>query len=260
MLTYSWANSRRGSYRLPTPITFQRSWKRYIDDIFFLWSGSPRSLQKLQESMNNIHPTIKFTFESSSENFHFLDVTLTLDNTTINTGLYTKPTDTHAYLSPSSCHPQHTFKSIVYSQALRVRRICSDHSAPPPYDSKNLNSTLLIENTTQKWSKNKSTAHARNRDRIFSNTNQKMTTTQTGSFTQQHTPKQPPPPHISSTNHFETLQQSEKNPQHLPETTHDGIPQRAHVKGRTYKRKRPHRPNPHHTTTRNRHTTRLLQV
>ena len=28
-------------------------------------------------------------------------------------------------LSPSSCHPKHCFKSIPFSQAIRVKRICS---------------------------------------------------------------------------------------------------------------------------------------
>ena len=35
-----------------------------------------------------------------------------------------KPTDTHQYLSPNSCHPKHCTTSIPYSQALRLRRIC----------------------------------------------------------------------------------------------------------------------------------------
>jgi hypothetical protein len=41
------------------------------------------------------------------------------------TDLYSKPTDKHQYLSPSSCHPKHCFKSISFSQAIRVKRICS---------------------------------------------------------------------------------------------------------------------------------------
>jgi len=49
-----------------------------------------------------------------------------LHNNTLSTSLYSKPTDSHSYLHPSSCHPPHTFKNIVYSQALRIRRICSD--------------------------------------------------------------------------------------------------------------------------------------
>jgi hypothetical protein len=41
------------------------------------------------------------------------------------TDLYSKPTDKHQYLSPSRCHPNHCFKSIPFSQAIRVKRICS---------------------------------------------------------------------------------------------------------------------------------------
>jgi hypothetical protein len=39
--------------------------------------------------------------------------------------LYSKPTEKHQYLSPSSYHPKHCFKSIPFSQAIRVKRICS---------------------------------------------------------------------------------------------------------------------------------------
>jgi hypothetical protein len=40
------------------------------------------------------------------------------------TDVYSKPTDKHQYLSYSSCHPKHCFKSITFSQAIRVKRIC----------------------------------------------------------------------------------------------------------------------------------------
>ncbi len=39
--------------------------------------------------------------------------------------MYVKPTDTHQYLLSTSCHPSHTKRSIPYSLALRLRRICS---------------------------------------------------------------------------------------------------------------------------------------
>ena len=41
------------------------------------------------------------------------------------TDLYSNPTDKHQYRSPSSCHPKHCFKSITFSQAIRVKRIFS---------------------------------------------------------------------------------------------------------------------------------------
>ena len=59
------------------------------------------------------------------EKVSFLDTTVILDETILHTDLYTKPTDTHQYLLPSSCHPRHCTSSIPYSQALRLRRICS---------------------------------------------------------------------------------------------------------------------------------------
>ena len=39
--------------------------------------------------------------------------------------MYSKPTNTHQYLDSKSCHPRHVKKAIPYSQALRLRRICS---------------------------------------------------------------------------------------------------------------------------------------
>lgn len=39
--------------------------------------------------------------------------------------LYTKPTDTHQYLLPNSCHPKHCTAAIPCSLALHRRRICS---------------------------------------------------------------------------------------------------------------------------------------
>ena len=40
--------------------------------------------------------------------------------------MFKKPTDTHQHLHKTSCHPCHTKKAIPYSQALRLRLICSE--------------------------------------------------------------------------------------------------------------------------------------
>ena len=55
----------------------------------------------------------------------FLDCKVNLFEKKLATDLYVKPTDTHQYLDYTSSHPEHTKKSIVYSQTLRLRRICS---------------------------------------------------------------------------------------------------------------------------------------
>ena len=57
---------------------------------------------------------------------NFLDTTALKDNQgNISTDVYQKPTDTHPYLHWTSSHPPHLKRSIPYSQALRLRRICS---------------------------------------------------------------------------------------------------------------------------------------
>ena len=69
---------------------------------------------------------VKFTHEFSKSHISFLDVTVSLDNNNkISTDLFVKPTDTHQYLLHTSCHPSHIKKSILFSLALRIRRICS---------------------------------------------------------------------------------------------------------------------------------------
>ena len=51
---------------------------------------------------------------------------VTKRGTRLVTDLYVKPTDTHQYLDPTSCHPAHCIHSILYSQALRLNRISSE--------------------------------------------------------------------------------------------------------------------------------------
>ena len=82
-------------------------------------------LQVFLTELNSFHPTIKFTAEWSRESVTFLDTKVIRDGNRLVTDLYTKPTDTHQYLHQRSCHPSHCKSSIAYSQALRMRRICS---------------------------------------------------------------------------------------------------------------------------------------
>ena len=77
-------------------------------------------------NLNNYHPNIKFTHESNKEHIPFLDLNVNLSGNKLSTDLYIKPTDRHQYLHYTSSHPEHTKKSVVYSQALRLSRICSE--------------------------------------------------------------------------------------------------------------------------------------
>ena len=103
-------------------------WKRFIDDIFFIWTDSEENLNKFLKDLNEFHPNLKFTYEKSKEKIIFLGVAIKLTNGKIVTDLYYKPTDSYQYLHHDSCHAEHIKRSIIFSQTLRLDRICSQKS------------------------------------------------------------------------------------------------------------------------------------
>ena len=99
---------------------------RYIDDIFFIWTGTERELLQFFSEINSVHPTIKFDYIYSRNNVNFLDSTVTILGNRLGTSVYTKPTDRKAYLHAKSYHPKSTKEAISFSQASRLRRICTE--------------------------------------------------------------------------------------------------------------------------------------
>ena len=100
---------------------------RYIDDIFIIWDHGKDALKSFEAHVNSFHTSIKFTLEVSPKQVSFLDVLVQLNDNQLSTSVYYKPTDNHMYLDFNSFHPSSLKKSIVYSQCLRLKRICSDH-------------------------------------------------------------------------------------------------------------------------------------
>ena len=89
------------------------------------WTKSDEELQNFPSRANNLHPSIKFTHEVSNTTISFLDTSSSLSEVNY-PQIYT----------PNLPTPINTFciaavillmwlKSIPYSQALRIRRICS---------------------------------------------------------------------------------------------------------------------------------------
>lgn len=101
-------------------------WVRFIDDIWSVWLHGLDKLREFVYYLNSRHPRITFTWEASESSVNFLDVTTVLTGSSISTDLFIKPTDTHQYLHPTSCHPGHIKRAIPYSQALRILNICSN--------------------------------------------------------------------------------------------------------------------------------------
>ena len=101
-------------------------WKRFIDDIFFIWQGTLQSLKQFFLHANAHHKTIKFTFEHSNSSINFLDTIIYIDKKrTLQTTIYRKPTDKNLILHFSSHHPFHIKRNIIYSQIIRYKRIIS---------------------------------------------------------------------------------------------------------------------------------------
>ena len=55
-------------------------WKRFIDDIFFIWTDSEKNLEKCLKELNRFYANIKFTFEKSKMKVNFLDVVTEIKN------------------------------------------------------------------------------------------------------------------------------------------------------------------------------------
>ena len=78
-------------------------------------------LMVIMNKLNGLFPGLSKVWEHSREGGIFFNVELFInrENNIIKTNYYVKPSNQRLYLHYKSCHPQHTFRSIVYSQALQ---------------------------------------------------------------------------------------------------------------------------------------------
>ena len=82
-------------------------WKRYIDDIFLVWTDTKEQFVK---SINGLHERINFTGEFSTTEITFLDLRLYKGKRFAKEGIlniktHIKPTNTQQYIHASSAHP-----------------------------------------------------------------------------------------------------------------------------------------------------------
>ena len=101
--------------------------KRLIDDISLIFLGTTMHLQSMKNFMNNLHPTIKFTFEHSTQYISFLDMKIHIGaDRKLSATLYRKPTDYTTLLHFHSNHSLKCKESIVFSQALKYNHLIAD--------------------------------------------------------------------------------------------------------------------------------------
>ena len=98
-------------------------WKRFIDDMFSVWTLSEREINDFVDFANLFHTTIKM----SSEKIVFLDTEVFkgprfTDSTTLDVQTHFKPTETFPYMQFPSCHPFNVKKGFIKGEALRLLR------------------------------------------------------------------------------------------------------------------------------------------
>ena len=86
------------------------TWKRFIGDIFIIiWTGTTAEFEQYMHTINQIHPTIKFTHEKSNTELTFLDVTLYKGDRFLHTNILDLRThfkDTNTSTQPHTIPPQ----------------------------------------------------------------------------------------------------------------------------------------------------------
>ncbi|KAM4012635.1 uncharacterized protein ACNLHF_004665 [Anomaloglossus baeobatrachus] len=110
---------------ITSAISGVQEWMRYIDDIWFLWSGSEGDLAEFMNELNKNELNIKLTYKYGRR-LEFLDLQIeVLDDGFIHTDVYRKPTATNSLLHASSSHLPSLIHGIPIGQFLRAKRICS---------------------------------------------------------------------------------------------------------------------------------------
>ena len=98
---------------------------RFIDDIFFIWTGSKTDLEKILNQLNTKQPSIKFEYKISKERISFPDTEIYIKNNNLHTKIFRKKTDCQTFFKINSEHPKSLKNSIPYSQTFRIKRISS---------------------------------------------------------------------------------------------------------------------------------------
>uniref|UniRef100_A0A3P8U3H0 Reverse transcriptase domain-containing protein n=1 Tax=Amphiprion percula TaxID=161767 RepID=A0A3P8U3H0_AMPPE len=102
---------------------------RYIDDLFFIFTGTTEQLQEFHQYLNSTNPNIKLSLEFSNKEINFLDLLISLDEQgSIHTSLFRKSTDRNTVLHAESFHPKSLIENIPFGQFQRLKRICNSQT------------------------------------------------------------------------------------------------------------------------------------
>ena len=113
-----------------TPLT-PLCYKRFLDDIFIIWTHGEQHLTTFITYANSIDPSVQLEAEVNPKGVAYLDTYIYKGPCHQRTGhldmrLYTKPTSSLDLLDTESYHPRSTFWGIVKSQLIRYWNISTN--------------------------------------------------------------------------------------------------------------------------------------
>ena len=103
--------------------------RRFIDDGFGVWLHDADPLvdaanwKLFKNTVNN--GGLNWTFTDRSRQVDFMDMTIKIVGSKIETTLFEKPLALHLYIPPHSCHPPGVIIGIVMGNVLRIFQLCS---------------------------------------------------------------------------------------------------------------------------------------
>lgn len=108
-----------------------RLYIRYLDDVFFVWEGSRQHLERFKERLNQMSPSLAFTFTESQSEIPYLDLLIKKGGRFTRTGIldlecYRKPENPLLYTHATSYQPNHAKYNWISAECIRLTRNCSD--------------------------------------------------------------------------------------------------------------------------------------
>ena len=101
---------------------------RYLDDLFLIWNGSKAEFESFFIKLDNLVDGIKFDYTISNSTVDFLDLKINLDcHGNISFQTHQKLLNKYCYISPSSCHPQHTLSGFIFAELNRYKTNSSSY-------------------------------------------------------------------------------------------------------------------------------------
>ena len=105
--------------------SFSLSYVRFIDNIFFIWTGSKDQLITFLNDLDAKLNSIKLEYKILQSSIPFLDAEVYIKSNKLDTNIYRKKTGRQNILHINSEHPIWLKSRIPYSQVFRLTYTCS---------------------------------------------------------------------------------------------------------------------------------------